>query len=108
MSKDYLKWYSEPVTKEVQSDYYTAPVKSLRKTKVGVKKVNGVKIIDINEKNKSRRANDSSSDSGMKILTCTRFSIHIPEEDKAVVIQEQKREARMRTQLSSFKDVGMF
>lgn len=65
MSKDYLKWYSEPVTKEVQSDYYTAPVKSLRKTKVGVKKLSGLKVIDINEKNKSIAGGDSSSDSGM-------------------------------------------
>ena len=50
MSKDYLKWYTEPAKNEIASDYYTAPVKSVRKAKAPVKKIVGLKVIDINEK----------------------------------------------------------
>jgi hypothetical protein len=114
MSKDYLKWYTEPVTKEVPSDYYTAPVKSLRKTKVAVKKVVGLKVIDINEKNKiASAAKDDSSDSGVCLSFYWCVVADMLEEDKAVVIRDdvaitqQRREARMKIQLAAFKDIGM-
>jgi hypothetical protein len=65
MSKDYLKWYSEPTKNQIASDYYAAPAKSARKAKAPVKKLSGLKVIDINEKNKVRSLAGDSDDSGI-------------------------------------------